>query len=236
MPRNDDVTGIVLAGGAGRRMGAPKPLLRLGDKTLVEHVVAAIEPLVSGVTVVTNDAEAMAFLGLPTVGDAEPGRGPLMGLVQRPPRLLRRPSPSSSPVTPHSSRPRSSQALIARRRPDAMTLPATERGPQPMPGLYPTTIASEIASLLEGGRAAMRDLVAAGPVELLSAEDVRALDPEGSSFSDLDTPEDLAAAQAHAGEGERSRYVALAVSRPFPRRRRYQEQHNSHGEDDGAIT
>ena len=61
-------------------MGAPKPLLRLGNKTLVEHVVAAIEPLVSGVTVVTNDAEAMAFLGLPTVGDAEPGRGPLMGL------------------------------------------------------------------------------------------------------------------------------------------------------------
>ena len=77
-----------------------------------------------------------------------------------------------------------------------MTLPATERGPQPMPGLYPTTIASEIASLLEGGRAAMRDLVAAGPVELLSAEDVRALDPEGRSFKDLDTPEDLAAAQA----------------------------------------
>ena len=75
-----------------------------------------------------------------------------------------------------------------------MTLPATERGPQPMPGLYPTTIASEIASLLEGGRAAMRDL-AGGPVELLSAEDVRALDPEGSSFKDLDTPEDLAAAQ-----------------------------------------
>ena len=108
MPRNDDVTGIVLAGGAGRRMGAPKPLLRLGDKTLVEHVVAAIEPLVAGVIVVTNDAEAMAFLGLPTVGDAEPGRGPLMGLYSG---LLacRRPSPSSSPATPPSSRPRSSR-------------------------------------------------------------------------------------------------------------------------------
>ena len=102
MPRNDDVTGIVLAGGAGRRMGAPKPLLRLGDKTLVEHVVVAIEPLVSGVIVVTNDAEAMDFLGLPTVGDAEPGRGPLMGLYSgllglpdalRPRRRLRRPLP-----------------------------------------------------------------------------------------------------------------------------------------------
>ena len=195
MPRNDDVTGIVLAGGAGRRMGAPKPLLRLGDKTLVEHVVAAIEPLVAGVIVVTNDAEAMAFLGLPTVGDAEPGRGPLMGLYSG---LLACPTPWALVVACDAPFLSTAllQALIARRQPDAMTLPATERGPQPMPGLYPTTIASEIASLLEGGRAAMRDLVVVGPVELLSAADVRALDPEGRSFKDLDTPEDLAAAKA----------------------------------------
>ena len=202
MPRNDDVTGIVLAGGAGRRMrtgirkmGAPKPLLRLGDMTLVEHVIAAIEPLVSGVIVVTNDAEAMAFLGLPTVGDAEPGRGPLMGLYSG---LLACPTPFALAVAcdaPFLS-PALLDALIARRQPSVMTLPETEHGPQPMPGVYPTALAPSIASLLEGGRAAMRDLVASGPVELLSAEDVRALDPEGRSFKDLDTPEDLAAAQA----------------------------------------
>ena len=195
MPRNDEVTGIVLAGGAGRRMGAPKPLLQLGDRTLVEHVVAAIEPLVSSVIVVTNDAEAMAFLGLSTVGDAEPGHGPLMGLYSG---LLACPTPYALAVAcdaPFLS-PALLEALIARRQPDAMTLPATEHGPQPMPGLYPTALAPSIASLLEGGRAALRDLVAAGPVELLSAEDVSALDPEGRSFKDLDTPEDLAAAQA----------------------------------------
>ena len=53
-----------------------------------------------------------------------------------------------------------------------------------------------IASLLEGGRAAMRDLTATAPIELLSLEEVRTLDPEGRSFQDLDTPEDLAAAQS----------------------------------------
>ena len=195
MPRNDDVTGIVLAGGAGRRMGAPKPLLQLGGKTLIEHVVAAIEPLMAGVIVVTNDAEAMAFLGLPTVGDAEPGRGPLMGLYSG---LLACSTPYALAVAcdaPFLS-PALLEALIARRRPDAMTLPETEHGPQPMPGVYPTALAPSIASLLEGGRAALRDLTASAPVELLSLEEVRALDPEGRSFSDLDTPEDLAAAQA----------------------------------------
>ena len=193
--RYDDVTGIVLAGGAGRRMGAHKPLLQLGGKTLIEHVVAALDPLVAGVIVVTNDAEAMAFLGLPTVGDAEPGRGPLMGLYSG---LLACPTPYALAVAcdaPFLS-PALLEALIARRRPAAMTLPETEHGPQPMPGVYPTAFAPSIASLLEGGRAAMRDLVVAGPVELLSAEDVSALDPEGRSFKDLDTPEDLAAARA----------------------------------------
>ena len=197
MPRNAEVTGIVLAGGAGRRMGAPKPLLRLGDKTLIEHVVAAIEPLVAGVTIVTNDAEALAFLGLSTVGDAASGRGPLMGLYSG---LLACPTPWGLAVAcdaPFLSQPLL-EALIARRRPDAMTLPETERGPQPMPGVYPTAMAPAIAAALEGGRAALRDLIAAGPVEALKGEEARALDPEGLSFRDLDTPEDLAAAQALA--------------------------------------
>lgn len=195
VPRHDDVTGIVLAGGAGRRMGAPKPLLPLGGRTLVEHVVAALEPLVSGVIVVTNDPESFAFLGLPTVADAEPGRGPLMGLYSG---LRACPTPFALAAACDAPflAPALLKALIARRREDAMSLPETERGPQPMPGVYPTAIAPTIAKLLAEGRAAMRDLTASTQVELLTKEEVRALDAEGRSFKDLDTPEDLAAAQA----------------------------------------
>lgn len=203
MPRHDDVTGIVLAGGAGRRMGSPKPLLVLGGCTLIERVVAAVEPLVAGVIVVTNDAESMAFLGLPTVPDAEPGRGPLMGLYSG---LLACQTPHALAAacdTPFLSSALL-EALIARRRPDALTLPETADGPQPMPGVYPTALAPSIAALLETGRAAMRDLVAEGPVELLTAEDVQALDPDGCTFRDIDTPEDLAEAQAMLAERERA--------------------------------
>ena len=195
MPSHPEITAIVLAGGAGRRMGAPKPLLRLGGRTLIEHVIAAIQPLVSGVIVVTNAPESLAFLGLPTVADAEPGRGPLMGLYSG---LVACPTPYALAVScdaPFLS-PALLEALIARRRPDAQTLPETDHGPQPMPGVYPTALAPTIASLLESGRAALRDLTASTPVELLAKEEVRTLDPEGRTFMDLDTPEDLAAAQA----------------------------------------
>ena len=199
MPRHDDVTAIILAGGAGRRMGAPKPLLRLGGRTLIEHVIAAVEPLVAGVIVVTNDADALAYLRLPTVPDAEPGRGPLMGLYSG---LLACPTPYALTVAcdaPFLS-PSLLEALIARRRPDAMTLPETADGPQPMPGVYPTALAPVIAVLLDGGRAAMRDLTHTAPVELLSRDEVNAHDPKGRSFRDLDTPEDLAAAEAELEE------------------------------------
>ena len=88
------------------------------------------------------------------------------------------------------------EALIAHRRPDAHTLPETDHDPQPMPGVYPTALAPTIASLLESGRAALRDLTASAPVELLAKEEVRTLDPEGRTFMDMDTPEELAAAEA----------------------------------------
>lgn len=70
-----------------------------------------------------------------------------------------------------------------------------------MPGVYPTALAPAIAALLETGRAALRDLLASAPVELLAKEEVRTLDPAGRTFMDLDTPEDLAAAQAALERG-----------------------------------
>ena len=88
------------------------------------------------------------------------------------------------------------EALLARRREDAVALPETEHGPQPMPGVYPAALAPTLAALLESGRAALRDLTATAPLELLAKEEVRALDPEGRTFMDLDTPDDLAAARA----------------------------------------
>jgi len=40
--RNSGITALVLAAGASQRMGSPKQLLRLGEKTLLEHVLGAV--------------------------------------------------------------------------------------------------------------------------------------------------------------------------------------------------
>jgi molybdenum cofactor guanylyltransferase len=75
------VTGVIQAGGKSTRMGgAPKALMELGGRRIVERVVAAIEPVVDDLLVVTNTPELYRFLGLPMVGDAFPDHGSLGGI------------------------------------------------------------------------------------------------------------------------------------------------------------
>jgi molybdopterin-guanine dinucleotide biosynthesis protein A len=75
------ITGVIQAGGKGTRMGgAPKGLLALGGRTIIERVLAALAPAVDEVLVVTNSPELYAFLGVPMVGDVFPGRGSLGGI------------------------------------------------------------------------------------------------------------------------------------------------------------
>lgn len=76
------LAGAVLAGGAGSRLGRDKALVELGGRTLVERAIAALDEAGAGpVAVVGGDADALARLGLTVVADGWPGRGPLGGVL-----------------------------------------------------------------------------------------------------------------------------------------------------------
>jgi len=77
------ITGIVLAGGMGRRMGSvDKGLQPLHGKPMVEHVLARFAPQVDAVIINANrNAEVYATFGHRIVPDAVGGyAGPLAGL------------------------------------------------------------------------------------------------------------------------------------------------------------
>ena len=81
--RPDEVTGIVLCGGQGRRLGGvDKPLLRLGRKCLLEHVIDRLAPQVSRIVLsVGANADDFSSFGCELVADEDLGEGPLAGLV-----------------------------------------------------------------------------------------------------------------------------------------------------------
>jgi molybdopterin-guanine dinucleotide biosynthesis protein A len=70
----------IIAGGRGSRLGLqPKGLIRLGNTTIVEHLLA-VSP-VHCCLINSNEAEPYAFLGLPIVGDVMPHRGAPGGVL-----------------------------------------------------------------------------------------------------------------------------------------------------------
>jgi molybdopterin-guanine dinucleotide biosynthesis protein A len=81
--RRDDITGIVLAGGMGRRMGGvDKGLVELSGQPMVVHVIARLSPQVGPLFINANqNQERYAALGFPVVPDDIAGfAGPLAGL------------------------------------------------------------------------------------------------------------------------------------------------------------
>jgi molybdopterin-guanine dinucleotide biosynthesis protein A len=81
------MTALVLAGGCGRRMKADKAGLDVGGRTLLEHVLAQIEPYFDEVLVSLSPGRSPRFgertrAGtLRIVEDATPGLGPLGGML-----------------------------------------------------------------------------------------------------------------------------------------------------------
>lgn len=79
-----DITGIVLAGGRGSRMGGQdKGLVLIGGKPMVGYVLDALAPQV-GTTIVNanRNAKRYAALGSPVVRDVQGGfLGPLAGML-----------------------------------------------------------------------------------------------------------------------------------------------------------
>jgi molybdopterin-guanine dinucleotide biosynthesis protein A len=77
-----EITGIILAGGRSRRMGADKALLELGGVPLISHIAARLSQIADTVVIACGEGERedYRFLSLPMIVDRYPGLGPLAGL------------------------------------------------------------------------------------------------------------------------------------------------------------
>jgi molybdopterin-guanine dinucleotide biosynthesis protein A len=196
--------GVVLAGGASRRLGQDKALLRIGaGPTLLERTVATVhaaglrEVVLSVSTVERGRTlrEAVpAVAGLRLVVDAEPGRGPLGALH------------AALSAVPHHhvllvacDMPRlhvaALRALLEEPRDADAVVPRVAGRDQPLAALYGPACLPLTARLLEQGRLAMRDLLAAPGLRVRFLDETclaRAGVP-AAAFDNVNTPADLEA-------------------------------------------
>lgn len=79
--RVDAVPVYILAGGKSRRYGSDKARALHDGLPLIQEVARALSPVASGLKVIAAQAGAYDDLGIETIGDVIPGKGPMGGLL-----------------------------------------------------------------------------------------------------------------------------------------------------------
>ena len=186
------IVGVVLAGGASRRMGGrPKALMELEGATLLARSVVRLRPQVDAVLVNANDPDPIyreAADGL--AADAfEDRRGPLAGVLaamewartNRPDALAVASVAVDTPDFPTD--------LVARlaegRSATAIALATVDDRPQPTFGVWPVELADDLRRfLLESDTYKVLAFTARHETAMVAFSDVEA-------FANINTPDDL---------------------------------------------
>jgi len=75
------ITGIILAGGKGERMGGEKKAsLRIGKKYFIERIIEKLRAVFDNIFIVGNLPPSHRLLGAKVLPDLIPGNGPLGGI------------------------------------------------------------------------------------------------------------------------------------------------------------
>lgn len=156
-----EMTGLVLAGGASRRMGADKALIDVDGRPLVAHVAERLETICSSVLVAPG-ARPLPDLPWTTVADRAAGAGPLAGILGG---LAAATTPLVAVVgvdMPAFS-PDLLVELAQRWEHEPAVVPVADGRIQPLHGVYSTSAFRSLAALFDAGeRSPTRALELAG--------------------------------------------------------------------------
>jgi molybdopterin-guanine dinucleotide biosynthesis protein A len=192
MTRHADVTGVVLAGGQGRRMGGvDKGWVELAHEPMIAHVLRRLAPQVADILVNANqNLDRYRALGHPVFADSVGGfAGPLAGLhagLTHATREMVVTVPCDSPFLPFDLVDRLHAAITANRA--QLAVAKTFDQPHPVFALVRRDVAPNLAAFLEGGGRKIDAWYAA-----LAVVEV-AFDDEADAFRNINTADELAAA------------------------------------------
>ena len=200
------VLGLLLAGGRSRRMGGGDKCLRsLGERTLLEQVVARARPQVAALLLNANgDAARFERFGLPVAADVVEGfAGPLAGVLTGMEWALQcRPDlpfvASIATDTPYFPRDLVARLLQAVMSGADLALAASGGQGHPVFGLWPVRLASALRTALVNDGVRKVDVWTAHYRTVAVEFAIGDVDP----FFNANRPEDLAEAARLLGRAD----------------------------------
>ena len=189
-----DFSIAILAGGRSRRMGQDKGLAPLGGRAMVEHVLAAAAPLGAEVFLATNRAEDYAYLGLRIAQDEWPGSGSLEGL-----RTALAAAATEKVLVLACDLPFLRRPLLehlARQTGEFQALvPRVGGRLHPLVATYERSCLPEVEAARARGEMSLQALLETIVLLELDETHVRNLDPDGLSFINVNSHDELMEAE-----------------------------------------
>ena len=205
---------LILAGGENKRLSAVKGFLEIGGRRIIDSTVELLNTIFKRVVISTNTPELYFYLGVPMVGDIMKYRGPMTGILSalsslKAPEIfviacdmpfinpelvlfivnrweentksLPHPEINVTPDTFHPSEKRKWDGII----------PLFDKRPQPLLGIYSKEIINSMEESINNGETVLRQFLQKINVLYIKEEEIRAIDPKGKSFVNINTPEDF---------------------------------------------
>jgi molybdopterin-guanine dinucleotide biosynthesis protein A len=192
-----DITGLILAGGASRRMGSDKAFLLVDGVPLIERVHSVLAPLFAEVLIAAGGrTPERGPFPAPTLYDEAPGLGPLGGFVAGL-KAARTPWVFVVACDMPNLDPRVI-ARIAKDRPShgdegtvLAVVPESAGGAESCHALYARAALPVIEAAMAEGERAPHRLFKRLRARLIPKTEIALIDPAFRSLANLNTPDDL---------------------------------------------
>lgn len=184
------LTVAIQAGGKSTRMGADKSFVPFQGRPLIEIVRERVEGLGDELILITNQPGAYVHLRLPMFSDVYPDCGPLGGIHTA---ILRAANPHVLVVAcdmPWLNR-NLLCAMRALRAEADVVVPRWDQFPEPLHAVYSKACLPAIRDNIIAGRLKITGFFGRVSVRFVEREEIARYDPEGRSFANVNTPDDL---------------------------------------------
>ena len=188
----EDCTAIILAGGESKRMGRDKATLPFAGQSLIQKVIASMQPLFQHIIVSVSKPRPEILLT--QVCDLQADGGPLTGLVTALEQIttpwafvVACDMPFVSPaLVEHLAQLRAQQQAI---------VPVVHGQLQPLAAFYSASCIPLLRASLSLGNKSLHGAISHLDASYVDETEMLHVDPQLRSFFDLDTPQDLAKAE-----------------------------------------
>jgi molybdopterin-guanine dinucleotide biosynthesis protein A len=202
---------LILAGGENKRLPFVKGFIEIKSRRIIEFHINLLDTIFDRIMISTNNPELFFYLGVPMVGDVMKSRGPMTGILSG---LVASEAPEifviacdmpfinaeliryivdkykaaehqiNPPLPPFTKGGRGGI-----KRWD-VAVPVYDKKPQPLFGIYSKKTAQTMEKNINQGKRSLRGFLSGLDVLYIEEEEVRAVDPDGRSFVNINTIED----------------------------------------------